>query len=104
MWDRTDTYKNTINKMRNDTDEQLETRMRSIYNNILTQHLDMSNLNDDIKKSNYDVVIIADELAISSLVENLYKINKYYSFRNIGCYISVINTKTKLLDMHKFHI
>ena len=99
MWDRTDNYHALIKKMRNDTDEDLSRRLLSVYNNVLTQHLPQSLEHDKV-----DVVIIADQLAVSTIIEELYKINRYYSFRNIGCFISVINTKTKLLDIHKFYI
>jgi hypothetical protein len=94
LWDRTEKYEEVIRTMRKDSDDIMDKRLRAVYDNILSHHLNAS----------YDIVIIADDLAISSLVENLFKINRYYSFRNIGCFISVVNTKTKLLDVHKFYI
>ena len=95
LWDRTDKYHATVKKMRSDTDEDISKRLRSIYGNITSQHLNTDN---------YDVVIIADKLIIASFVEELYRINRYFTYRNIGCFISVINTKNNLLDLHRFYI
>jgi hypothetical protein len=95
LWDRTEKYQNTIKSMRNDSDEDIAKRLRSFYENLLSLHL---------PNEKYDIVVIANELIISSFVEELYRINKYYTYRNIGCFISVINTANNLLDIHKFHI
>ena len=94
LWDRTEKYQTTIKSIRNDSDEDIAKRLRSFYDNLLSQHL----------SDEYDIVVIANELIISSLVEELYRINKYYTYRNIGCFISVINTNNNLLDIHKFYI
>ena len=94
LWDRTEKYQTTIKSIRNDSDEDIAKRLRSFYDNLLSQHL----------SDGYDIVVIANELIISSLVEELYRINKYYTYRNIGCFISVINTNNNLLDIHKFYI
>ena len=96
LWDRTDKYYAVVKKMRynEDSDENIAKRMRSMYENLISQHLG----------TGPDVVVIADQLIISSLVEELYRINKYFTYRNIGCFISVINSEKNMLDVHKFYI
>ncbi len=96
LWDRTDKYKNAIKKMRYDadSDENIAKRMRSMYENLTSHHLN----------SGSDIVIIADQLIVSSIVEELYRINKYFTSKDIGCFISVINTEKNMLDVHKLCI
>lgn len=110
---RSELYKKICEKSHTETDEQLNTKLTVFYNLVL-EKLELFNSQSyesiNLSGESRDIAVVCDHFIANSIVEAIYKINKYHAYsrtkvvniNKIHANISVINTKTNLLEFYNY--
>ncbi len=111
---RSESYKKIFESAHYESDAQLNEKLLEFYA-MVTNKLELINSHESISlraiaDGSADVAIICDPYIANSLIEAIYKINKYHAYtrsvendiNKIHANISVINTHSKLLEFYNY--
>jgi hypothetical protein len=111
--ERTKKYKELYEILHEETDKEIGEKLNNFYyNNLLVKmhqlnELNISSVDLGAIPTSCDIAVICDFIVANSIIEEIYKINKYHAYarsadNKIYANISVINTESKLLEFYNY--
>ena len=107
-------YKQIYESNKTETDDRLAGKLLEFYHKMVIEKIYAINTQSyesiDLSRVDRDVAFIGDHYTVNSIIEAVYKINKYHAYSRtnvnninlINANISVINVKTDLLEFYNY--